>query len=322
MNDSGRGRIIACADGDEGYYALLGDTLVERIAASGITLNWHNGRPTDQADWMHRIGDARGLLLLWDIPDDVMRAAPHLEAIAWVGTAVATFVNLPLAESLDIQVFNTPGYGDNAVAEHALGLMLALARNTVALHNEVAAGSWPRDEVRCVELHEKTVGIVGFGGIGRRTAQLCSALGMRVLVWTRDQAPARLHGVDAEYAGLEDLMERSDIVTLHLPPTPETVGSISRDLIGRMQSHAFLVNTARAELLDEPALLDALRSGRIAGAALDVFTQEPLPADHPWRDVPNVILTPHVGFRTPEASGRSVRMAMERLVERLEHPRG
>jgi D-3-phosphoglycerate dehydrogenase len=190
-----------------------------------------------------------------------------------------------------------------------------LARDTVALHNQVADGGWPRDDLEGVELFGKTVGIVGFGGIGRRTAQLCAALGMRVLVWTRTPDPARLAGIDAEFVALEPLVEQSDIVSLHLPPTDDTRGMFNRELIERMRPHAFLINTARAELLVEAALLEALRARRIAGAALDVFSTEPLPADHPWRDLPNVVLTPHVGFRTPEASGRSVRMALEQLLE-------
>jgi D-3-phosphoglycerate dehydrogenase len=307
-------RVIACADGDEEYFRLLGD-LPQRIAESGMTLDWHNGRPGSHEEWLARIGNADGLLLMWDIPDEVMRAAPNLKAIAWVGTAVSTFVNLQLADELGIRVFNTPGYGDNAVAEHALGLMLALARDTVALHNVVAAGGWAREDVQGVELSGKRAGIVGFGGIGRRTAQLCAALGMRVHVWTRNPDPARLHGIDAEFASLESIFAGSDVVSLHLPPTPDTIGLVTAGLIGRMPPHAFLINTARAELIDEAALLSALRERRIAGAALDVFSNEPPPADHPWRELDNVVLTPHVGFRTPEASGRSVRMALEQLLE-------
>jgi D-3-phosphoglycerate dehydrogenase len=193
--------------------------------------------------------------------------------------------------------------------------MLALARNTVALDAELRAGGWPREEVRGVELAGKTVGIVGLGGIGTRVAQLCGCFGMRVLAWTRDPAPGRLAAAGAEYAPLDRLVAEADVVTLHLPAAAETEGILSAALIGRMKPHAYLINTARAELVDERALVAALRDGRIAGAALDVFAVEPLPSDNPWRGLPNVILTPHVGFRTPEASGRSVRMALENLVD-------
>src|SRR5687768_17197654 len=134
---------IVCADGDAGYLALIDEAQRAELHRHGIALNWHNGTPGSDAEWLARIGDADGLLLLWMIPDAVMRACPNLKAIAWVGTGVATFVNIPLANDLGIVVSNTPGYGSSAVAEHALGLMLALARNTVALDAELRAGGWP-----------------------------------------------------------------------------------------------------------------------------------------------------------------------------------
>src|SRR5688572_6074215 len=121
---------IVCADGDEETRALIDDALWERLAQHDIALDWHSGVPADD-EWLARISDADGLLLLWSIPDAVMRASPNLRAIAWVGTGVSTFVNIPLATELGIVVSNTPGYGSNAVAEHTLGLMLALARKTV-----------------------------------------------------------------------------------------------------------------------------------------------------------------------------------------------
>jgi D-3-phosphoglycerate dehydrogenase len=215
---------------------------------------------------------------------------------------------------LGIAVSNTPGYGANAVAEHALGLMLALARDTVAMDRAMREGRWPREEVRGFELAGKTLGVVGLGQIGTTLAQMCAGLSMRVLGWNRTVTPERLAVARAEYADLPDLMARSDIVSLHLAQAPETERLISRELLARMKTTAYLVNTARGELIDDDALLDALRAGRIAGAALDVFSAEPLPADHPYRGLPNVILTPHVGFRTPEASGRSVRIAIENLI--------
>lgn len=308
---------IACADGDAGYLALIDAKQRATLAQHGIALDWHNGTPASDAVWLARIGDADGLLLLWTIPDAVMRGCPSLKAIAWVGTGVATFVNIPLANELGIVVSNTPGYGSNAVAEHALGLMLALARNTVALDAELRAGGWPRDDVVGVELAGKTVGVVGLGGIGTRVAQLCGALGMRVLAWTRSPSTERLSEAGATYAELDDLLAASDIVTLHLPHTSDTDRLLSTERLRRMQPRSFIVNTARAELIDEDALVNALCDGRIAGAALDVFAHEPLPSDNPYRGLPNVILTPHIGFRTPEASRRSVAIALDNLIGAL-----
>lgn len=308
---------IACADGDEGYLALIDAAQRAELARFGIRLDWHNGAPASDAEWLARIGDADGLLLLWTIPDAVMRGCPNLRAIAWVGTGVATFVNIPLANELGIVVSNTPGYGSDAVAEHALGLMLALARNTVALDAELRQGSWPREEVRGVELAGKTVGVVGLGGIGTRVAQLCGALGMRVLAWTRNPSAERLTEAGATYVEVDELLAASDIVTLHLSHTADTDRLLTAERLRLMAPTAFLVNTARAELVDEDALVNALREGRIAGAALDVFAAEPLPSDNPWRGLPNVILTPHVGFRTPEASRRSVAIAIDNLIGAL-----
>jgi phosphoglycerate dehydrogenase-like enzyme len=305
---------IVCADGDEGYRALLGAPTLDALAAAGIAFSWHNGQPTSEAEWRARLGDADGLVLLWSLPDAVMLASPHLRAISWVGSGVGTFVNVPLASSRGVAVCNTPDYGANAVAEHALGLMLALARDTVAHDRAMRAGEWPRESVRGFELAGKTLGVVGLGGIGARVAALGAMLDMRVLVWTRSPAPGRIAGLAAEYVALEDLFERSDVVSLHLAHRPATTELIGRALLGRMRPSALLINTARAELLDSAALLDALRSGSLAGAALDVFAPEPLPPDDPLRQLPNVILTPHVGFRTPEATRRSIETAVQNLL--------
>ncbi len=308
---------IVCADGDEDTRALIDDALWERLARQGIALEWHNGVPASDVEWLSRIGDASGLLLLWKVPDAVMRASPNLKAIAWVGTSVSTFVNIPLATELGIVVSNTPGYGSNAVAEHALGLMLALARQTVPLASAMREGEWPRENVVGLELFGKTVGVVGLGGIGTRVAQLCSALGMRVLAWTRNPSVERLSNAGATFAELNDLLATADVVTLHLPHTVDTDRLLSAERIGLLKRTALLVNTARAELVDEDALIDALRDGHLTGAALDVFADEPLPADHPWRRLPNVILTPHVGWNTPEANRRSVEMAINNLIGAL-----
>lgn len=308
---------IVCADGDAGYLGLIDETQRAELARNGIALAWHNGTPDRDEEWLARIGDAEGLLLLWTIPDAVMRGCPNLKAIAWVGTGVATFVNIRLAHELGIVVSNTPGYGSGAVAEHAMGLMLALARNTVALDAELRTGGWPRDDVIGVEMAGKTVGVVGLGGIGTRVAQLCGALGMRVLAWTRNPSADRLADAGATFAELDDLLAASDVVTLHLLHTPDTDRLLSFERLGRMKPTAYLINTARAELLDEDALVNALRDGRIAGAALDVFAKEPLPPDNPYRTLSNVVLTPHVGFRTPESSRRSVAIALDNLIGAL-----
>jgi D-3-phosphoglycerate dehydrogenase len=310
---------IVCADGDPETWALIeeADDLWTSLDQHDISLSWYLGVPPSDDEWLERIDNAEGLLLLWSIPDSVLRAAPNLKAIAWVGTGVSTFVNIPLASESGIIVSNTPGYGTNAVAEHTLGLMLALARKTVTLDASLRNGDWPRENVIGVELAGKTVGVVGLGGIGTRVAQLCGALGMRVLTWTRNPSPDRLATAGATYAELDDLLTASDVVTLHLPHTPETDQLLDAGRLQLLKPSAFLINTARGELVDQDALVAALRDGQLAGAAMDVFVDEPLPPDNPWRELSNVILTPHIGWNTPEANRRSVEIAFDNLIAAL-----
>jgi D-3-phosphoglycerate dehydrogenase len=167
-----------------------------------------------------------------------------------------------------------------------------------------------------VELRGKTLGVVGLGGIGREMARLGAGIGMRVLGWTRRATPDRaVHGLTL--APLERLMAESDVVSLHLLLQPGTRGFLSRALLERMSPHAYLVNTARAGIVDNGALLDLLRAGRIAGAAFDVFDEEPLPPDNPWRGMPNVLVTPHIGYNTREASLNMLNIAIATIEAHL-----
>ena len=148
----------------------------------------HYGRPESHEEYLRRIGDARAILLGWDLPAEVMVAAPALELVVFTGTGAATFVDLPRAAENGITVCNCPGYSDNAVAEHALALLLAAARHVPRLDAELRAGRWNQSSMG-TELKGRTMGVVGFGGIGRRFAELARAIGMRVVVWTRARSP-------------------------------------------------------------------------------------------------------------------------------------
>jgi D-3-phosphoglycerate dehydrogenase len=167
------------------------------------------------------------------------------------------------------------------------------------------AGSWPRREA--IQLTGKTVGLVGFGGIAAEMARLCRGVGMRVLAWNRTP---KAHP-DVAFVPLAQLLAESDVVSLHLLLTDETRGFLSAARIAAMKPGALLINTARGAVIDEAALVGALRAGRIAGAGLDVFTVEPLPADHPLADLPNVTLSAHSAFRTPEASDNLISAALD-----------
>jgi D-3-phosphoglycerate dehydrogenase len=190
-------------------------------------------------------------------------------------------------------------------------LALAVARRVVDVHNGVVAGDWPRG--RSVQLQGKTLGVIGLGAIGRRFARLGQGIGMRVVAWTMHPDPA----LGFEVVELDDLLRTSDVVSVHLRLSPQTKGFLGRDRLALMKPDAILINTARGPIVDEAALVDALRDHRIAGAGLDVFDAEPLPAGHPLTRLDNVTLTSHCAGITPEALEAGLALAIENVVNYL-----
>jgi D-3-phosphoglycerate dehydrogenase len=243
---------------------------------------------------------------------ETLAACPDLKVIVFLGTGVASYVDMDAAAARGIAVHHIAGYGDRTIAEHALSLMLAGVRRVAWLDREMRAGAWRRESG--FELEGKTLGIVGLGGVGRTMAKLGAALGMKVIAWNRSGVP---DGVDCEAVEIDALMARSDVVSLHINLVPETEGIIDRRRLELLQPHAVLVNTARGALVDETALVELLRDGRIGHAALDVYGTEPLPVDSPFRDLDNVTLTPHAAWVSPEAATRLLRMGIERLRDAL-----
>jgi phosphoglycerate dehydrogenase-like enzyme len=204
-----------------------------------------------------------------------------------------------------------------SVPELTFGLMLAVLRRIHPLAAELAGGGWPA--AMGGTLAGRTLGILGLGRHGRPVARIAAAFGMVVLAWDRD--PGREYPDDepvAERLPLDDLLARSDVVSVHLKLSPASTGLLDRDRLARLRPGAILVNTARGAIVDEPALLDALRSGRLAGAGLDVFATEPLPADHPLRTAPNVVLTPHIGWKVEEVFAEWAEIAAEQLAAWLD----
>jgi phosphoglycerate dehydrogenase-like enzyme len=199
-----------------------------------------------------------------------------------------------------------------SVPELTFGLMLAVLRRIHPLAAELAAGAWPA--AMGGTLAGRTLGILGLGRHGRPVARIAAAFGMVVLAWDRD--PGREYPDDepvAERLPLDDLLARADVVSVHLKLSPESTGLLDRDRLARMRPGAILVNTARGAIVDEPALVEALAGGRLAGAGLDVFATEPLPADHPLRRAPNVVLTPHIGWKVDEVFVEWAEIAAEQL---------
>ena len=223
-------------------------------------------------------------------------------------------IDLEAATELGIPVTVTPNANAVSVAELTIGFIFALSKKLIDLHNNLYQKRQFVSNVG-LELHGKILGIVGFGSIGKEVAKRALCLGMRVLVYDPYVEESNLRELGVEKMELDELLRQSDFVSLHVPLNESTRHLIDREKISLMKRTAYLINTARGGVVDEKALVEALKSGQIAGAALDVFDVEPLPADSPFFDCPNVIMTPHVGAHTYEAILRMNMMAAESIVD-------
>jgi D-3-phosphoglycerate dehydrogenase len=240
----------------------------------------------------------------------MLEACPRLRAIVFMGTGASSYIDLAAAERLNVRVRTIKGYGDRSVAEHALALMLAAARKVAAMDRAIRGGGWAT--LDGIELAGRTLGVVGTGGIGKQMVRLGAALDMDVIAWNRSGVPADLPCAPCE---LDGLLACADVVSLHLALDDATEGIIDRRRIALLRPAAILVNTARGGLIDEPALIEALVTGRLAHAGLDTFADEPLAKGHPLTRLDNVTLTGHAGFMTAEASTRLLRSAFELVRE-------
>ena len=239
------------------------------------------------------------------LPTGIARKCAGLKHVVFLGTGARSYMNPEELGELGIAVHLIRGYGDTAVAESAIALMWAAARNIARMDREMRAGSWLREDG--MQLTGKTLGLIGFGGIAAEVARIAIGGGMRVVAWNR--SPKNFAGV--EFVTLEKLLAESDVVSLHLLLNDDTSGFVTRERIAAMKAGVILVNTARAALVDEAAMMSALKSGHIHHAGLDVFNIEPLPADHPLTKLPNVTLSAHSAFRTPEASENLIAAAWQ-----------
>ena len=239
------------------------------------------------------------------LPTEIAGKCTGLKHVVFLGTGARSYMNPEELAELGIAVHLIKGYGDTAVAECAIALMWAAARGLAQMDREMRAGNWLRDDG--MQLTGKTLGLIGFGGIAGQVARIALGSGMKVLAWNRT---AKSHA-NVEFVDIDALLARSDVVSLHLLLNDETRGFLSRERIGAMKPGVILVNTARGALVDEDAMIEALKSGHIRHAGLDVFNVEPLPADHALTKIPNVTLSAHSAFRTPEASENLIAAAWE-----------
>jgi D-3-phosphoglycerate dehydrogenase len=271
-----------------------------------------NTTPFEKTDLPRVIGD-------YDIaiddhsymPTDLIRQCRSLKHIVFLGTGAASYMSVPEIEALGVKVHTIKGYGDTAVAEQTIALMMAAARDLARMDRDIRAGIWqPREGV---QVFGKTLGIIGLGGIGAELARIAKGMGLNVIAWNRTPRPE----AGVPMVELDTLLQKSDIVSLNLVLNDETRGFLDKARISRMKPGVILVNTARGALVDETAMIEALKSGHIRHAGLDVFHNEPLKGDHPLTKLDNVTLAAHAAFRTLEASMTLLRRAID-IVKRVQ----
>jgi D-3-phosphoglycerate dehydrogenase len=303
--------------------ATLRVLVKEEIADSGVELLRRHFDVEVGTDWAdgelsERIGDFDGIIIrsATKLTADLIERAERLKVIGRAGIGVDN-VDMRAATKRGIVVANAPQSNVIAAAEHTVALMLALCRNVPQAHGSLTAGKWERSKFGGIEVYRKTLGIIGFGRIGQLVAERAKGLGMVVLAFDPFVSAERYRELGVERAeSSAEVYGRADILTLHLPKTPETENWLDADAFARMKDGVRLINCARGELIDHSALEEALRSGNVAGAALDVFPEEPV-TEHPLFGMPGVIVTPHLGASTVEAQDRAGVVTAEQVVAAL-----
>ena len=278
---------------------IQGSPHLDRLKPYG-DLDLYLERPKDMAEQLKRVEGAHVILntrgaVKWFAP--ALQALPDLRLIATCSIGVDSY-DIEAARACGVAIANQPGRTAPVVAEHIIGLMFAAAKRVAFQTAELKAGRWTLKQN--LMLSGKTLGIVGAGNVGREVARVANLLGMRCLAWTFNPSPERAQALGVEFVEFDDLLRESDVVSLHVRLSDESRHLIGARELGLMKQGALLINAGRGELVDNAALVDALRSERLAGAGLDVFDQEPLPPDHPILGCDQVVLTPHLADQTPE----------------------
>jgi phosphoglycerate dehydrogenase-like enzyme len=266
--------------------------------------------PEDTSLLARELADTDVLLhVLSPVTDQLLAQAPRLRLVQKIGVGINT-IDLDAARRRGVRVANMPGTNSQAVCEMALGLMLAAMRRLPALDAGTRRGEWylsPQFTDDCVEISGKTVGLLGYGAIPQRLAPVLKALGAAVI--SHSKSPVS-DGI-ATSVSFDELLEKSDVLSLHVPLTPDTERVLNRMTIARLKRGVVIVNTARGALIDEQALLEALHSGHVRAAGLDVFAVEPVGAQSPLLSLPNVVVSPHVSWLTQETLLRSFEVVVE-----------
>lgn len=302
----------------DGYTENPGDLSWASLEKLGNLTVYDRTSLTDEAEILDRIGDAEAVYTNKTplSAATLKKAAGTLKFIGVLATGY-NVVDTDAAKELGITVCNIPTYGTAAFGQFAIGLLLEICHH-IGHHNEaVRAGRWNTCPDWCfwdyplIELENKTMGIIGFGRIGQRTGRIAAALGMKVLAY--DEHPSDSGRNIAEYADLDTLLSSSDVISLHCPLFPSTQGIINKDTIRKMKDGVIILNNSRGPLIVEQDLADALKSGKVAAAGLDVVSTEPIRADNPLLDAPNCIITPHISWAPAESRQRLMDTAVGNL---------
>ena len=301
----------------DGYTENPGDLSWDALAALGDLTVYDRSSPTDPQEVIHRIGDAEIVITnKTPITRAVLDACPSVRFISVLATGY-NIVDTVCAKERNIPVSNVPTYGTAAVGQFTIALLLEICHH-VAHHSEtVFAGKWERCPDFCywdyplIELDGKTMGIIGFGRIGQATGRIAKALGMRVLA--TGSRPCPEGSAIAEYTDLDTLLAASDVIALHCPLFPETAGIINRETIAKMKDGVILLNSSRGGLIVEQELADALNSGKVAAAGLDVVSTEPIQGSNPLLKAKNCIITPHIAWAPLESRQRIMDCTVENV---------
>jgi D-3-phosphoglycerate dehydrogenase / 2-oxoglutarate reductase len=285
---------------------LIADKLAESTVEAlgdGLEVRWVDGPNREKL--LAAVPDADALLVrsATTVDAEVLAAAPKLKIVARAGVGLDN-VDVDAATARGVLVVNAPTSNIHSAAEHAIALLLAAAREIPAADASLRQHTWKRSSFSGTEVYGKTVGVVGLGRIGQLVAQRLAAFGTHIAAYDPYVSPARAAQLGIELVGLDELLKRSDFITVHLPKTPETAGLIGKDQLAKTKPGVIIVNAARGGLVDETALAEAVSSGHVRGAGIDVFTKEPC-TDSPLFELSQVIVTPHLGASTGEAQDRA-----------------
>lgn len=306
------GRMFVFLDGLE---FIAGLTAYERVLEPLLefgSYRYYKNRLDENHLLLERIGGAHAVFLDWSNLDaGVLEGCGDLEVVSYIGVGAANFVDIAAATSRGIAVTNTPDYGNRSVAEHALGLVLAVARKIAWGDRDLRRGAWTSMDREGIQLLGRSIGLIGMGAVGKEMARLCRAFGLEVCYYDVERRP-EMEGI-AAFLEMDELLSSCEIVSLHVAYTPHTRNLIGGRELSLLREDAILVNTSRGEVLDIEALARTLEEGRLRGAGLDNFPGEPRPDLNRLARIDRVVLTPHIAFNTREAKDRMTAIAVDNV---------